>query len=205
MCESGASRRTDPWCKSDSWAGFAPATTHRERRRRLCSPTSPVSARVSEPDRSHARALHIGSPSIRGRSTSPGSSGCSTQETSKLRSRSGLAVRWRAWTPLVWGPLSTGSSSNGSGPSKRVLPTTDAARVVGYLEAAGVVETALFRSDVADVVARVDTGEDLEAERVRGRDLDHRQRSRSSQKSSTASPETSPQRTRRQRSPELPQ
>lgn len=27
MCESGASRRPDPWCKSDSWAGFAPATT----------------------------------------------------------------------------------------------------------------------------------------------------------------------------------
>ncbi len=47
--------------------------------------------------------------------------------------------------------------------------------MIGYLEVAGVVETALFRSDVADVVARVDTGEDLEAERVRGRDLDHRQ------------------------------
>lgn len=41
-------------------------------------------------------------------------------------------------------------------------PPRRAARVLGYLEAAGVVETALFRSDVADVVARVDAGEDLD-------------------------------------------
>ena len=56
----------------------------------------------------------------------------------------------------------------------RLGQVTEAARFLGYLEATGVIETALFRSDVADAVALVDA-EDLEHERLLGRDLDHRQ------------------------------
>jgi hypothetical protein len=56
----------------------------------------------------------------------------------------------------------------------RLGRVTEAARMLGYLEAKGVVETALFRSDVADAVALV-AAEDLEDERSLGRALDHRQ------------------------------
>jgi predicted ATPase/DNA-binding SARP family transcriptional activator len=51
---------------------------------------------------------------------------------------------------------------------------SDAARVLGYLEGTGVLETDLFRGDVADAVARVGA-EDLETYRALGRELDHRQ------------------------------
>ena len=50
----------------------------------------------------------------------------------------------------------------------------EAARILGFLESTGAVETALFRSDVADAVALVAV-EDLEDERALGRALDNRQ------------------------------
>jgi predicted ATPase/DNA-binding SARP family transcriptional activator len=56
----------------------------------------------------------------------------------------------------------------------RLELATEAARILGYLETNGVLEAALFRTDVAGAVALV-ADEDLEHERSLGRTLDHRQ------------------------------
>jgi predicted ATPase/DNA-binding SARP family transcriptional activator len=56
----------------------------------------------------------------------------------------------------------------------RLEMAPEAARILGYLETTGVLESALFRTDVAGAVALVAV-EDLEDERSLGRALDHRQ------------------------------
>jgi hypothetical protein len=55
----------------------------------------------------------------------------------------------------------------------RLELVTEAARILGFLETTGVLETALFRTDVAGVVALVAV-EDLDHERSLGREFDHR-------------------------------